>query len=73
MKKRICRIRDDLLNKVPEKLKSWRKKSRQGSSVTKVSPVQSKPTESAEKLKKNEAKVNKGYQDNEVHPFQITE
>lgn len=75
MKKRLYRIRDDILSKVPEKLKSWlrRKKSRQGSSVTKVSPVESKPGEPAENVKEKEANVNKGFQhDNEVHPFQIT-
>ena len=74
MKKRLAQIRADFCSRVPNKFKSLlsRKKSRQGSSVTKISPVESKPGEHAQTAKKEEAKVNKGFEDSEVHPFQIT-
>ncbi len=72
MKKRMSRIWDDILNKLPAKLKCLQKNSQQSSSVSKVYPSQSE-VEVDDKPKRKEAKVNKGYQENEVHPFQITE
>ena len=54
------------------KLKCLQKNSQQSSSVSKVYPSQSK-VEVDDKPKRKEAKVNKGYQENEVHPFQITQ
>jgi hypothetical protein len=52
---------------IPEKLKCRRKSS--SSNVTKISVEEKQKVD--EKAK--EGKVNKAFQDNQVHPFQITQ
>jgi hypothetical protein len=69
MKTRLRRIWDDISKRlsriIPEKLKCRRKSS--SSNVIKIS------VEEKQKVDEKEGKVNKAYQDNQVHPFQITQ
>ena len=69
MKTRLRRIWDDIAKRlsmiIPEKLKCRRKNS--SSNVTKIS------VEEKQKVDEKEGKVNKAFQDNQVHPFQITQ
>ena len=71
MKTRLRRIWDDIAKRltmiIPEKLKCRRKSS--SSNVTKISVEEKQKVD--EKAK--ERKVNKAFQDNQVHPFQITQ
>ena len=67
------RIWDDIWDRLPQKMKRWRKNKKQSStSVNKISPNESE-AETVKKAKKKDAKINEGFNDNEVHPFQIPE
>lgn len=63
MKRRLGRIWADIMNKLPRKLRG--KKSSVSTICVSEAKSDNKP------VKEQNEHVNKGYTDNEVHPFQI--
>ena len=72
MKKRMRRIREDIWDRLPEKMKCRKNKKQSLTSVNKICPNESK-VEAVKSPKEKEAKINDGFNDHEVHPFQIAE
>lgn len=76
MKKRLGLIWKDITNRLPKirrKLKTLPKSPRQPSSVANITAASKVKLDSNENTKLKEANINKAFQKDDVHPFEITD